>query len=69
MISDKKALDCIQTLIDFCDEQMYCENCIFREMGGDHWNCLIDVRHDMQFVLNDATGHYYAKRKRGGWIT
>ena len=69
MINDKKALDCIQTLINFCEEQKMCENCIFREHSGDHWNCLLDVRHSMQFVLNDALGAYSAKRSTGGWVT
>ena len=68
MISDKKALDCIQTLKDFCKEQTSCENCIFREFGSDHWNCLIGSL-KMQFILDDANGAYQAKKKHRGYIT
>ena len=43
MISNKKALACAETLVEFCKEQAGCQNCIFRQFGADHWNCQIEA--------------------------
>lgn len=33
MITDKKALNCAETLAQFCKEQNGCQNCLFRKFG------------------------------------
>lgn len=41
MVSNKKALDCAETLVQFCKEQNGCQNCLFRKFGADRWDCHI----------------------------
>lgn len=41
MINDKKAINCAETLVQFCKEQKSCQNCIFREFGAERWRCKI----------------------------
>ena len=49
MVSNKKAVEAAQTIVDFCKQQKSCQNCIFRLYGADHWKCLIEA-----FDLNDV---------------
>ena len=37
MISNQKALDAAQTIVNFCHQQKGCQNCIFRLFGADSW--------------------------------
>lgn len=63
MISSKVALNCAETLAQFCKEQRGCQNCIFRQFGADHWNCHINT-FDMREVLNNIE----AKKKNRGYL-
>ena len=38
-ISSEKALEAAKVIVDFCNEQRGCQNCIFRLYGADHWKC------------------------------
>lgn len=62
-ISNKKALAAAKTIIDFCNEQKGCQNCIFRKHGADHWNCNIEA-----FYLREVLWNIEAKKKNHGWI-
>ena len=62
-ISSKKALEAANVIVDFCEEQKSCQNCIFRLYGSDHWIC------DMYaYDLKDVLRNIEAKKKNHGWI-
>ena len=63
MISSKKALDAAQTIVDYCKEQKFCQNCIFRLFGADQWKCHVEA-----FNLQDVLSNISAKKKNHGWI-
>lgn len=63
MISTKKALECAQTIVDYCKAQRGCQNCIFRKYGADVWGCNISA-YDLREVLGNAE----AKKKNKGYI-
>lgn len=63
MISDKKALACAETLVEFCKEQAGCQNCIFHQSGGDHWNCQIEA-YDLRDTLDNIKG----KKRNHGYL-
>lgn len=66
MITDKKALNCIDTMLEYCSEQREhkgCQNCIFRKYGADRWYCNLG-----QFDFREVRSNYEAKRKNHGWI-
>lgn len=67
MISDKKAFECVQTIVQFCAEQDSCQNCIFRKHGASSWNCHVDA-YELERSLMDIEGNRKAKRKNGGYI-
>ena len=62
-MKDKVAIEHAKTLVDFCNSQQGCQNCVFRAFGSDHWNCHINA-----FDLRDVVSNYEAKRKNNGWI-
>ena len=62
-ISNKKALEAAKMIVDFCNEQKGCQNCIFRLCGADRWKCNIDA-----FDLRDVLSNIEAKKKNHGWI-
>ena len=62
-VSNKKALECAQVIVDYCREQPSCQNCIFRQYGADHWKCHIEA-----FDLQDVLSNIAAKKKHGGFI-
>ena len=62
-ITDKKAMECAKTLVEFCEQQSGCQNCIFRAFGSDHWNCHIEA-----FDLRDVLKNMEAKKKNRGYI-
>ena len=64
-MTDKKALEHAQVLVDFCKSQKGCQNCIFRFHGCDHWKCQMNI--DL-FDMREAEGNIEAKRKHNGWI-
>ena len=39
-ISSKKALEAAKVIVDFCNEQKGCQNCIFRLYGADRWSAI-----------------------------
>lgn len=63
MISNKVALNCAETLAQFCKEQRGCQNCIFRQLGADHWNCHINA-----FDIREVLGNIEAKKKNHGYL-
>jgi hypothetical protein len=64
-MTDRKALEYAQALVDFCKSQRGCQNCIFRLHGSDHWKCQMNI--DL-FDMREAEGNIEAKRKNGGYI-
>jgi hypothetical protein len=62
-MTDKKALEHAQALVEFCNSQRGCQNCIFRKFGSDHWNCHIEA-----FNLREVLSNIEAKKKNHGWI-
>lgn len=63
MISNKKAVEAAQIIVDYCKQQRGCQNCIFRQFGCDHWNCHIEA-FDLQAVLSNIE----SKKKNHGWL-
>jgi hypothetical protein len=63
MISSKKALDSAKMLVDYCNQQTGCQNCIFRLYGASHWKCQIQA-----FELSGVLANIEAKKKKGGYI-
>ena len=61
--SSKKALEAAKVIVDFCNEQGGCQNCIFRLYGAEHWKCNIEA-----FYLRDVLWNIEAKKKNSGWI-
>ena len=49
MISTKRALESATVLVDYCQEQPSCQNCIFRKFGAESWKCNIEA-----FELRDV---------------
>ena len=39
MISDKKLLEAVQVLTDYCRTQRGCQNCILHAYGASEWDC------------------------------
>ena len=62
-ISSEKALEAAKVIVDFCNEQRGCQNCIFRLYGADHWKC-----HMYAFDLQDVLSNIEAKKKNHGFI-
>lgn len=63
MISNKKVLECAETLVQFCKEQRGCQNCIFRQFGADRWNCHIDA-----FDIREVLDNIKTKKKNHGYL-
>lgn len=63
MISSRVALNCAETIAQFCKEQKGCQNCIFRQFGADHWNCHINA-----FDLREVLDNIEAKKKNHGYL-
>lgn len=63
MISSKVALNCAETIAQFCKEQRGCQNCIFRQFGADHWNCHINA-----FDIREVLDNIEAKKKNHGYL-
>lgn len=62
-ISNKKALEAAKVIVDFCNKQRGCQNCIFRLYGADHWKCNIYA-----FDLQDVLSNIEAKKKNYGYL-
>ena len=58
-ISSKKALEAAKVIVDFCNEQKGCQNCIFRLYGADHWKCNIEA-----FDLCEVLWNIESKKKK-----
>ena len=63
MISNKKALKSAKVISEYCKQQRYCQDCIFRQNGADHWKCHIEA-----FDLQDVLSNIEAKKKNHGYI-
>jgi hypothetical protein len=63
MIGNQRAVNCVETLIEFCKQQKGCQNCIFRMSGADRWKCHIDA-----WELRDVHANIEARRKNGGYL-
>lgn len=62
-ISDKKALEAIKTLTEYCGEQRGCQNCILHLYSPSKWKCSLDA-----FDLRDILSNIEAKRKHRGYL-
>lgn len=62
-ISSKKVMEAAKVIVDFCEEQKGCQNCIFRLHGANHWKCHMDA-----FDLQDVLSNIEAKNKNYGYI-
>ncbi len=62
-MTDKKALEHAQAIVDYCKSRKSCQNCIFRLYGADHWKCHIEA-----FDLQDVLNNIQAKKKNRGYI-
>ena len=60
-ISSKKALEAAKVIVDFCNEQKGCQNCIFRLYGADHWKCNSEA-----FDLLEVLWNIKSKKKNNG---
>lgn len=65
MISDKKALACMETLAQFCKEQPSCQNCIFREHSTSRWECYASVG---TFEYREVADNIEAKKRNHGYL-
>lgn len=54
-ITNKKAVEAAKVLVEFCEKQAGCQNCIFRQFGADHWNCQIEA-YDLRDTLDNIKG-------------
>ena len=63
MISNKKALECAKVIVDYCEQQRSCQNCIFRKHKSDRWGCQMGA-----FDLREVLGNVEAKKKNNGYI-
>lgn len=68
-MTDAKAIEYAEALVDFCKKQKGCQNCVFRLCHGDHWDCYIDEGL-MAFVYgaDEVRSNLEAKRKNHGYI-
>jgi hypothetical protein len=64
-MTDKKALEHAQALVEFCNSQRGCQNCVFRLFGSDHWKCQMNID---CFNMREAQGNIEAKKKHRGYI-
>ena len=62
-ISDKKAVEAIKTLTEYCGEQRGCQNCILHLYSPIRWKCSLDA-----FDLRDILSNIEAKRKHRGYL-
>lgn len=62
-ISNKKAVDAAKVLVEFCKEQVGCQNCIFRQFWADGWNCQIEA-----YDLRDTIDNINAKKINHGYL-
>ena len=62
-ISNKKVLEAVKVITDFCNEQKSCQNCIFRLYGADHWECHIEA-----FDLQEVLANIEAKKRNRGYL-
>ena len=62
-ISDKKAVEAIKILTEYCGEQQWCQNCILHLYSPSKWKCSIDA-----LDLRDILSNIEAKRKHRGYL-
>ena len=58
-----EGLEAAKTIVDFCEQQPSCQNCIFRMFGGSEWKCHIEA-----FDLRGVLSNIAAKNKNRGYI-
>lgn len=62
-MTSRKAIEAANIVAEYCREQRSCQNCIFRQIGGDHWNCQINA-----FDIQEVLGNLEAKKNHGGYL-
>lgn len=67
MVSGKKAIECAETIVQFCEEQNGCQNCIFRKYGCDSWKCHINAI-DLKYAIDEIKGQHGAKKRNRGYL-
>lgn len=63
MISQKKVVEAAKIVAEYCQEQVGCQNCIFRLFGCENWHCAIGA-----FEIQDVLSNIEAKKKNHGYI-
>lgn len=66
MITDKKALECVQTFARFCGDQPNCQNCILHLYSPAGWDCYVNgflLQDDMRLI----EGQYEGKKMNHGY--
>lgn len=63
MISDKKLLEAVQVLTDYCRTQRGCQNCILRAYGASEWDCSIST-----FELREVLENIAARKRHHGYL-
>lgn len=62
-ISDASAIKAAETLVEFCNQQKACQNCIFRLYGAEEWKCNIKA-----YDLREAVAAKASKSRHQGFI-
>jgi len=62
-ISDVNAIKAAETLVEFCNQQKACQNCIFRLYGAEVWKCNINA-----YDLREAVAAKALKSRHQGYI-
>lgn len=62
-ISDASAVKAAETLVEFCNQQKACQNCIFRLYGAEAWECNIKA-----FDLREVMAARVSKSRHQGYI-
>ena len=58
-----KVLNAAKEIVEFCEQQSGCQNCIFREFGASIWNCHISA-----FNIREVLWNIEAKKKNHGFL-
>lgn len=66
MMTDKKVVTCAETLVAFCKERRYCQNCVFRKFGADSWRC--HIGEPQLWDLKEVASNAEAKKRNHGYL-
>ena len=66
-MTDAKAIECAEALIQFCKEQEECLNCVFH--SKKRWWCYINgYTLQNEYSSSEVNENYAAKKKNHGYI-